>query len=159
MMTSFDHNYDDMMRTSYRHFQTCHDRPCLHGGQCSEGWNRWLWRWSQCWMLGRVLIILVIWDVMMILGLTPKYGFCKLWPGRLESAKRSPAAQEVVEFSILFRFVEIEKSGWLTFRKLILPSSSPLLTLWLVSKVRGAPCCACIVFCYPHSPAFCNQWH
>jgi leucine-rich repeat transmembrane neuronal protein 1/2 len=27
--------------------QTCHDRPCLHGGQCSEGWNRYICDCSQ----------------------------------------------------------------------------------------------------------------
>ena len=25
----------------------CHDRPCMHGGSCTEGWNRYICDCSQ----------------------------------------------------------------------------------------------------------------
>ena len=25
----------------------CHDRPCMHGGKCTEGWNRYICDCSQ----------------------------------------------------------------------------------------------------------------
>ena len=62
-------------------------------------------------------------------------------------------------FAVQFRAalkVKSERLGFLEEISLII-----IITFFVidcaVTKVKGLPCCACIVFCYPHSPGYCNQ--
>jgi hypothetical protein len=45
---NFDYSQSGSIRSScHKMPDQCHDRPCMHGGNCTEGWNRYVCDCSQ----------------------------------------------------------------------------------------------------------------